>query len=67
MTDEELLALAVAEAQVGLSEGGIPIGAALAHGDRLASRSRAVRWISRWSSERWKRMRLRPSPRAAGP
>ena len=35
MTDEELLALAVAEAQVGLSEGGIPIGAALAHGDRL--------------------------------
>ena len=34
MTDEELLALAVAEAQVGLSEGGIPIGAALAQGVR---------------------------------
>lgn len=31
MTDEELLALAVAEARVGLSEGGIPIGAALGH------------------------------------
>ena len=31
MTDEELLALAIAEARVGLSEGGIPIGAALAH------------------------------------
>ena len=30
MTDEELLALAIAEARVGLSEGGIPIGAALA-------------------------------------
>jgi cytosine/creatinine deaminase len=35
MTDEELLALALAEARVGLSEGGIPIGAALAHGDEL--------------------------------
>ncbi len=35
MTDKELLALALAEAQVGLSEGGIPIGAALAQGDRL--------------------------------
>lgn len=35
MTDEELLALAVAEAQVGLAEGGIPIGAALAQGDRV--------------------------------
>lgn len=35
MTDEELLALAIAEARVGLSEGGIPIGAALAQGDRL--------------------------------
>ena len=34
MTDEELLALAIAEAKVGLAEGGIPIGAALAHGDR---------------------------------
>ena len=31
MTDEELLAHAVAEARQGLSEGGIPIGAALAH------------------------------------
>lgn len=35
MTDEELLALAIAEAQAGLAEGGIPIGAALAHGDRV--------------------------------
>jgi cytosine deaminase len=35
MTDEELLALAIAEAKVGLAEGGIPIGAALAHGDRV--------------------------------
>jgi cytosine deaminase len=35
MTDEELLALAIAEAKVGLAEGGIPIGAVLAHGDRL--------------------------------
>jgi creatinine deaminase len=35
MTDEELLALALAEARAGLSEGGIPIGAALAHGDEL--------------------------------
>ena len=35
MTDEELLALAIAEARVGLSEGGIPIGAALAHEGKL--------------------------------
>ena len=35
MTDEELLALALAEAQTGLAEGGIPIGAALAHQGRL--------------------------------
>ena len=35
MTDEELLALAIAEARVGLSEGGIPIGAALAHEGRV--------------------------------
>ena len=35
MTDEELLALAIAEARVGLSEGGIPIGAALAHDGKL--------------------------------
>ncbi len=35
MTDEELLAAAVAEARVGLAEGGIPIGAALAHQDRI--------------------------------
>ena len=35
MTDEELLTLAIAEAKVGLAEGGIPIGAALAHGDRV--------------------------------
>ena len=35
MTDEELLALAIAEARSGAAEGGIPIGAALAQGDRL--------------------------------
>jgi cytosine deaminase len=35
MTDEELLALALAEARVGRSEGGVPIGAALVQGDRL--------------------------------
>lgn len=35
MTDEELLALAIAEARAGAAEGGIPIGAALAEGDRL--------------------------------
>jgi cytosine/creatinine deaminase len=35
MTDRELLAHAVAEARRGLAEGGIPIGAALAHEDRL--------------------------------
>ena len=35
MTDEELLALAIAEARLGATEGGIPIGAALAQGDRL--------------------------------
>jgi cytosine/creatinine deaminase len=35
MRDEELLALAIAEARVGLSEGGIPIGAALTQVDRL--------------------------------
>jgi creatinine deaminase len=35
MTDEGLLGLALAEARVGRSEGGIPIGAALAQGDRL--------------------------------
>ena len=35
MTDEELLALAIAEARAGATEGGIPIGAALAEGDRL--------------------------------
>ncbi len=43
MTDEELLALAVAEAQVGLAEGGIPIGAALAHGDRVLGLGRNQR------------------------
>ena len=31
MTDEELLAEAISEARQGLSEGGIPIGAVLAH------------------------------------
>ena len=35
MTDEELLALAIAEARAGAAEGGIPIGAALAEGDRV--------------------------------
>ena len=35
MTDEELLALAIAEARAGLAEGGIPIGAALADGANL--------------------------------
>jgi creatinine deaminase len=35
MTDEELLALAIAEARAGAAEGGIPISAALAQGDRL--------------------------------
>ena len=35
MTDEELLAQAIAEARVGLSEGGIPIGAALAREGKL--------------------------------
>ena len=35
MTDEELLALAIAEARAGAAEGGIPIGAALAQGDRV--------------------------------
>jgi cytosine/creatinine deaminase len=35
MTDEELLARALAEAQTGLAEGGIPIGAALAHQGKL--------------------------------
>ena len=35
MTDEELLAVAIAEARVGQAEGGIPIGAALAHRGRV--------------------------------
>ncbi|HZJ05755.1 MAG TPA: nucleoside deaminase [Nocardioidaceae bacterium] len=35
MTDEELLARAIAEARQGLSEGGIPIGAVLAHDGRV--------------------------------
>ena len=35
MTDEELLALAIAAARAGAAEGGIPIGAALAEGDRV--------------------------------
>ncbi len=44
MTDEELLAAAVAQARTGLSEGGIPIGAALAcRGELLgAGRNRRV-------------------------
>lgn len=40
MTDEELLELAVAEARQGLSEGGIPIGAALVHDGRLLGSGR---------------------------
>ncbi|MDQ3616493.1 MAG: nucleoside deaminase [Actinomycetota bacterium] len=35
LTDEELLAAAIAEARRGLSEGGIPIGAVLAHEGRI--------------------------------
>ena len=35
MTDEELLAHAITEARQGLSEGGIPIGAALAHNGKI--------------------------------
>jgi cytosine/creatinine deaminase len=35
MNDQEMLALAVAEARAGLAEGGIPIGAALVHGDQV--------------------------------
>ncbi|HSE70687.1 MAG TPA: nucleoside deaminase [Nocardioidaceae bacterium] len=35
MIDEEMLALAIAEARVGRSEGGIPIGAALVRGDEV--------------------------------
>lgn len=35
MTDEDLLARAIAEARQGLSEGGIPIGAVLAHDGRV--------------------------------
>ena len=31
ITDEQLLAVAIADARTGLAEGGIPIGAALAH------------------------------------
>jgi cytosine deaminase len=34
MTDEEMLAVALAEARAGLAEGGIPIGAAVFDGDR---------------------------------
>jgi cytosine/creatinine deaminase len=35
MNDHEMLALALAEARTGLAEGGIPIGGALVHGDRV--------------------------------
>ena len=35
MIDEEMLALAIAEARVGRSEGGLPIGAALVRGDEV--------------------------------
>lgn len=40
MTDEELLKHAIAEARQGLSEGGIPIGAALVHDGRLLGSGR---------------------------
>lgn len=40
MTDRELLAHAVAEARKGLSEGGIPIGAALVHEGRVLGTGR---------------------------
>jgi cytosine deaminase len=35
MNDQEMLAYAVAEARIGLSEGGIPIGAALVHDGKV--------------------------------
>jgi cytosine deaminase len=35
MNDHKMLALALAEARAGLAEGGIPIGGALVHGDRV--------------------------------
>ncbi len=40
MSDRDLLAHAVAEARTGLAEGGIPIGAALLHGERLLGTGR---------------------------
>ena len=39
-SDRELLAHAVAEARTGLAEGGIPIGAALVHGDEVLGTGR---------------------------
>src|SRR6476659_6906788 len=38
MHDEAFLLAAVAEAELGLREGGIPIGAVLVHGDRILGR-----------------------------
>ena len=38
MHDEAFLLAAVAEAELGLREGGIPIGAVLVHGDRVLGR-----------------------------
>jgi cytosine/creatinine deaminase len=38
MTDHDMLAVALEEARAGLAEGGIPIGAALVHGDRIIGR-----------------------------
>jgi len=40
LTDQELLAVAVAQARTGLAEGGIPIGAALAHDGALLGSGR---------------------------
>ena len=47
MDDQELMAAAIAEARKGLSEGGIPIGSALARdGELLAVGSTALaRWL----------------------
>src|SRR4051794_6753347 len=39
-TDEELLAAAIAQAEIGLTEGGIPIGAVLAVGGEIAGAGR---------------------------
>jgi creatinine deaminase len=48
MTDEELLGLAIEQAELGRSEGGIPIGAVLARDGQVlgAGRNRRVQWGS---------------------